>query len=98
MYSTEILEEEEEEVEGTVLGYVGEDVSIVYVVYARGMDCVSSLGYFSSVGSSSKPSRTSLPVSLGSRHFQEYLNIKRGMKQKFIKPQQEKARNEEQMK
>ena len=62
------------------------------------MVSVSSLGYFSSVGSSSKPSRPSLHVYLVARHIQEYFKKKRGRKQKFIEPQQEKARHEEQMK
>ena len=51
-----------------------------------------------SVGSSSKPSHPSLPVSLGAHHIQEYFKKKRGRKIKFIKPQHEKARHEERMK
>ena len=47
-----------------MLGYGGEDVSIVPVVYPHGTVSVSSLGYFLSVGSSSKPSYPSLPVPL----------------------------------
>ena len=46
------------------------------VVYPRGTFSVSSLGYFSSVGSSSKPSYPSLSVSTGARHIQEYFNNK----------------------
>ena len=53
-----------------MIGDGGEEVSIVPVVYPRGTVSVSSLGYFLSVGSSSKPSHPSLPVSLGSRHIQ----------------------------
>ena len=53
---------------------------------------VSSLCSFSSVGSFSKPSRSSLPLSLGARHIQEYFKKKGGRKRKFIKTQQEKAR------
>ena len=67
-------------------------------VYPRGMVSVSSLGSFSSVGSSSKPSHPYLPLSLGAHHIQEYLKNKRGRKRKLIKPQQEKARHEEWMK
>ena len=68
----------------------GDEVSIVTFVYPR----VSSMGYFSSFGSSSKPSHPSLPVSVVARYIQEYFrNKKRGRKRKFIKPQQDKARN-----
>ena len=41
-----------------------EDVSIVSVVYSCWTVSVSSLGYFPSVGYSSKPSHPSLPVFL----------------------------------
>ena len=44
------------------------------VVYCRGAVNVSSLGSFSSVGSSSKPSRPSLPLSILLHHIQEYFN------------------------
>ena len=81
-----------------MLGGGGEDVSIVPVVHSRGTVSVLSLGYFSSVGSSSKPSHPSLPVSLGSRHIQEYFKDNRGRKRKSIKPQQEKARHEKRTK
>ena len=64
----------------------GDKVSIVPFVYPRGTVSVSSLGYFSSVGSSSKPSRPSFPLSLGAHHIQEYLKKKRGRKRKFIQP------------
>ena len=57
-----------------MLGYGCEDVSIVPVLYPRGMISVSSLGSFSSFGSSSKTSNPSLPVSLGARHIQYYFN------------------------
>ena len=69
VYRTDELEEDKEEVEGTVLGYGGEEVSIVPGVYPRGTFSVSSLGSFSSVGSSSKPSHPSFPLSLGARHI-----------------------------
>ena len=81
-----------------MLGYGGEDFSIVPVVYPRGTVIVSSLGSFLSIGSSSKPSNTHLPVSVGARHIQYYFKKKMGRKRKCIKPQQEKARHEERMK
>ena len=52
------------------------------------------LSYFSSVGSSSKPSHHYLPLSLGARHIQEYIKRKSGRKQRFINQYQEKARRE----
>ena len=78
-----------------MLGGGGEDISVVPVVYPRGAVSVSSLGYFLSVGSSSKPYHPSLPVSLEALHIQEYFKNKRGSKRKFIKPHQEKDRHEE---
>ena len=42
----------------------GEEVSILPVVYHRAAVSVSSLGYFSSVGSSYKPYRPSFTLSL----------------------------------
>ena len=63
-----------------MIGGGGEYVSLVPVVYPHGVVSVSSLGSFSSVGSSSKPYHPSLPVSLGGRHIREYLNNKRGRK------------------
>ena len=51
-----------------------------------------------SVGSSSKPSHPSLPLDLGVHRIQEYFNKKRGKKRKYIKPQEEKARREQQTK
>ena len=81
-----------------MLGDGCDEISIVTFVYPRGMVSVSSLGYFSSVGSSSKPSNTSLPVSIGVRHIQEYFKKKRGRKLKFIQTHQEKARHEDRMK
>ena len=73
-------------------------INIVPFVYPRGTVSVSSLGYFSSVGSSYEPSHPSLPLSIGARHVQEYFKKKRGRKRKFVRPQQEKARHEERMK
>ena len=69
-----------------MLGCGVEDVSIVPVVYPRGMVSVSSLGYFSSTGSSSKPSHPTLPVSVVAHHIQDYLNNKRGGGRIFINP------------
>ena len=98
VYRTNELEEDKEEVEGTVIGYGVEDVNIATFVYLRGTVSVSSLDYFSSVGSSSKPSHPSLPVSIGTRHIQEYLKKKRGRKRKFINIHQDKTSHEDQMK
>ena len=78
--------------------YGGDEVNIVPFVYPRGKVSVSSLCYFLSIGSSSKPSHPSLTLSLRARHIQEYFKNKRGRKRKFIKPQQEKARHEDRMK
>ena len=61
-----------------MLGDGGEDISIVPILYPRGMVIVSSLGYFLSVGYSSKTSCPYFPVSLGAPHIQEYFNNKRG--------------------
>ena len=61
-----------------MLGDGGEEVSIAPVIYPRGTVIVSSLGYFLSVGSSSKPSNTSFPLSNGASHIKEYLKRKRG--------------------
>ena len=76
------MEEDKEEVKGTVLGDGGEYFSIVPVVYPCGAISVSSLGSFSYVGSSSKPSSkpsyTYFPVSILARHIQYYFNDKRG--------------------
>ena len=80
MDGTDKLEEDEEEVEGAVLGGGGDEVSFMPVFYSRGTVSVSSLSYFSSVGSSSKPSRPSLPISLGVHRIQEYFNKNRGRK------------------
>ena len=86
--------DEDKEVEGKVLGGVGDEVSIMPVVYPYGAVSVSSLGYFSSVGSSSKPSHTSLPLSIRVHHIQEYFQKKIWRKRKYINPQEEKSRHE----
>ena len=75
----------------------GDEVSMVTFVYPCGAVSVSSLGYFSSVGSSSKASHPSLPLSLGACHIQEYFKKKRGRKRKFIQTHQDKAGHEERM-
>ena len=76
-----------------------DEFSLMPVVYAPyGTLSVSSLGYISSVGSSSKPSRPSLTLSLGVYRIQEYLKKKRGSKKKYIKSQDDKDRCEQQMK
>ena len=82
------MKEDEEEVEGGVLGGEGDEVSILPFAYPCGAVSFSSLGYFWSIGSSSKPSHHSLSVSVGARHIQEYFKKKnRERKRKFIKPQ-----------
>ena len=75
------MEYDKEELEGAVLGDGGDEFSIVPFVYPCGMVSVSSLGYFSSVGSSSTPSHLSLPVIIRAHHIQEYFKKKRGGKQ-----------------
>ena len=76
VYRMNELEEDEEEVEGTVDFDGGEEVKYMPLVYPRGTVSVSSLGSFSSVGSSSKPSHPSLPLSL-SEH-KTFKSISRG--------------------
>ena len=75
VYRTDKLEEDEEEIEGTVDFDGGDEVNYVLFVYPRGTVSVSSLGSFLSLCSSSKPSHSSLPLFLGStqhsRVFQE---------------------------
>ena len=80
--------------EVTLLEGGGDEFSLMPVVYPHGTVSVLSLGYFSSVGSSYKPSRTSLPLSIDVHHIEYYLRKKRGRKQKYIKPQEEKDRHE----
>ena len=50
---------------------------------------------FLSVGSSSKPSHNSLPVSIVACHIQEYFKNKRGRKLRLIKTENENARHED---
>ena len=61
-----------------MLGGGGDEVSIMPVFYPRGTVSVLSLDYFSSVGSSSKPSHPYLPLSLGVHRIQEYFKKNRG--------------------
>ena len=63
-----------------MLGGGGYEVSTMPVVYPLGTVSVSSFGSFSSVGSSSKPSHSSFPLSLYliSRYIQDYFKKKRG--------------------
>ena len=53
-----------------MLGYVGEDFSIVPVIYPRGTVSVLSQGCFSSDCYSYKPSHPYFPFSIGARHIQ----------------------------
>ena len=59
---------------------------------------VSHQSVFLSVGSSLKPSHPSLPLSPVVHRIQDFFKMKREMKQKYIKPQEEKARREQKMK
>ena len=77
---------------------VGVTRSVACLLFTpRGAVSVSSLGYFSSVGSSSKPSHPSLPLYVGVHRTQDDFKKKRGRKRKYINPQEEKARREQQM-
>ena len=50
VYRTDESEEEKQEVEGSVLGGGGDEISVISIVYPHGTVSVSSLGSFSSVG------------------------------------------------
>ena len=63
MSETVELEEDKEELDAKFVGVGGDEVSIMPVIYPCGVVSVSSLGYFSSVGYSSKPSHLSLSLS-----------------------------------
>ena len=78
VYRSDELEEDKEEVEGTVDFDGGDEVNYVPFVYPRWTVSVSSLGYFLSVFSSSKPSHPSLPLSLGAHNIQEYFKGRGG--------------------
>ena len=70
MYGMDEFEEDKEEVEGTVLGSGGDELSIIPVFTPCGRISVSSLGYFLSVSLSSKTSHPSLPIYLGVHRIQ----------------------------
>ena len=61
-----------------MLGGGGDEVSIMPVVYPLGTVSFSSIGYFSSVGSSSKPSHPSVPLSLSEYTLFKIISIRRG--------------------
>ena len=69
---------------GEIIGGGSDEFIIIPVVYPRGTVIVSSIGYFSSVGSSSKTSRPSLPLYIGARHIQDYFKNKRWRKKKLL--------------
>ena len=71
-----------------MLGFGGDEVSIMPVFYPCGTVSVSSLGSFSYVGSSSKPFRTSLPLFIRERHIEEFFKKKGRRKREFINPQE----------
>ena len=73
--------------EGEIIGRCGDEVSIMTVVYPRGQVSVSSLGYFSSIGYSYKPSGPCHSLSILARHNQAYFKKKRRRKRKLTKPQ-----------
>ena len=81
-----------------MLGGGGDEVSVLTFGYPRGIVSVLSLGYFLSVCLSYKPYHTSLPLSLGVHRIQDYFKKNRGRNRKYIKPQEEKDRHEEQLK
>ena len=58
--------------------YGSDKVNIVPFVYPRGTVSVSSLGYFLSVGSSSKPYHPSLTLSLGAHTTFKSISRRRG--------------------
>ena len=67
---------------GEVIGYGGEDVSIVHVVYPRGTVIISSLGSLLYVGSSSKPSNTYFTISLLEHATLKSISRRRGRRNK----------------
>ena len=78
VYRTKELGGVEEEVEGGLLGGGGDEFSDMPVFYPVGKVSVSSIGSFFSVGSSYKPSRSSLIISLVLHCIQYYFKKKRG--------------------
>ena len=81
-----------------MIGGGGYEVSTIPVIYPRGTVIISSLGSFSTVDYFFKPFHTSLTLSIGEQHIQNYFKKKRGRKRRLINPQKEKARHEEQRK
>ena len=81
-----------------MIGGGGDEVSVIPVVCPSGTVSVSPLSSFLSVGSSFKPSHTSLPLYLRVHHIQEYFNKNRGKNQKYTSLQEDKARHEYQRK
>ena len=65
-----------------MIGVGGDEASVMPIVYSCWTVGVSSLGYFLSVGSSSKPSHPSLPLSFVLHRIQEYFNKNRGRNKK----------------
>ena len=82
VYGTEASGEDEKEMKWKILGGGGDEVSFMPVFYPRGKVSVSSLGSFSYVGSSFKPSNPSVPLSIGVHRIQECYKKKRGRKLK----------------
>ena len=62
-----------------MLGGVGDEVSVMPVVYPHVTVWFSSLGFFLSVGFSPKPSHTSLPFSLSQYTIFNSISIIRGV-------------------
>ena len=81
-----------------MIGYVVDEFGIIHFVYLCGLVSVSSLGPCFYVNSSSKNSHSSLPISLGALHIQEYFKNKRARKIRFIKILRDKASHEDQRK
>ena len=69
-----------------MIGGGGGEFSFMLVFYSRGMVSVSSLSYFSSIDSSSKPYHCYPPLSIRVHFIQEYLKNKMGEKRKYINP------------
>ena len=78
LYGMDVTEEDEEEVEGTVPGGNGDEVSIMPAVCPHGTVSVSSIGSFEYVGLSYKPSDPSLPLSLSEYTIFKSISRRRG--------------------
>ena len=68
------------QLKGVFLGGGGDEVSIMPVAYPCGTVSASSLGYFSSIGYSYRPSHTYLTLSLIACHIQYFFKNNRGLK------------------